>query len=85
MVYQFTPLIVLHTQMLCSLGDRSAFLSLQCEYNIAQNIYLADGVFLRLGQEPQIVPGGIIIPTLCLQSEFGSYPNIFFSAFRIYF
>ncbi|KAA0224420.1 hypothetical protein EDS67_23535 [candidate division KSB1 bacterium] len=85
MVYQLSPLIALNAQMLFNLGDRSAFLTSQAEYNIAQNIYLAAGAFFRFGQSPQIVSGGTIIPELRLQSEFGSYPNIFFTAFRVYF
>lgn len=85
MVCQLSPLITLNAQMLFNLGDRSAFLTSQAEYNIAQNIYLAAGAFLRLGQSAQIVLDGAIIPELRLQSEFGSYPNIFFTAFRIYF
>lgn len=84
-VYQLSPLITLNAQMLFNLGDRSAFLTSQAEYNIAQNIYLAAGAYFRFGRSPQTVQSGAIIPTLRLRSEFGSYPNIFFSAFRVYF
>ncbi|MEW5925290.1 MAG: hypothetical protein AB1746_15010 [Candidatus Zixiibacteriota bacterium] len=87
-IHQLTPLITLNGQMLANLGDPSFFLMPTIEYNIAENIYLSGGAYLGLG-------GGATIHTWFngysvrgwtdYDSEFGSYPDYYFTSFRIYF
>jgi hypothetical protein len=83
--HQLTPLITGTAQALFNLGDQSAFLAPQVEYNIAQNIYVAAGAFLGIGKRPEIAITNAATPALQFHSEFGGYPDIYFSAFRIYF
>ena len=77
--YQLTPLISVSGQMLFNLSDPSTWFAPQIAYNIAEDIHLSVGGFVSLGKRP--TKGD---PTQ-LQSEFGSYPNLFFSSFRVYF
>lgn len=83
--YQMTPLLTGTAQALFNLGDPSAFLAPQVEYNIAQNIYVAAGAFFGIGKRPEIAITNAATPALQFHSEFGGYPDIYFSAFRIYF
>ena len=81
LMYQITPLITFNGQMLFNLSDTSMFLSSQIEYNIAQDIYVSAGAFIGIGKSPEIGRGDARI----FHSEFGGYPDIYFSSFRIYF
>jgi hypothetical protein len=83
--YQLTPLITLTGEALCNLNDPSAFLSLQAEYNIAENVYLSAGAFIGIGDNPELVYIGPLPAYIALNSEFGSYSDILFSSFRFYF
>jgi hypothetical protein len=85
LTHQITPLIAFSGQALFNLGDRSAFLAHQVEYNIAQNIYISAGVFVGIGKRPEIVSTEAASSPLQFHSEFGGYPDIYFSSFRIYF
>lgn len=85
LVYQISPLLTLSTQALCNLNDASLFLSAQLELNLAQNVYLAAGAFISAGKQPEIKTSDAVFPTLRLHSEFGTYPDLYFSALRIYF
>ncbi len=93
LTYQLTPLITFSGQALFNLSDPSMFLSPQIEYNIAQDIYISAGAFIGIGKRPLRFPpqnGGDEVgeddaPTQQFRSEFGGYPNIYFSSFRIYF
>ncbi len=84
--YQLTPLIILSAQSLYNAKDHSAFIASQAEYNLAENIYVSVGVFISFGRRAEIVSGPPT-PLLPLQfhSEFGGYPDIYFSSFKIYF
>ena len=77
--YQLTPLISLSGQMLFNLSDPSTWLAPQIAYNIAEDIHLSVGGFVSIGKRPK---NG---DSPQFQSEFGSYPNLFFSSFRVYF
>ena len=77
--HQLTPLISLSGQILFNLSDPSAWVAPQIAYNVAEDIHLSVGGFLSLGKRPK---NG---DSTELQSEFGSYPNLFFSSFRVYF
>ena len=85
LTYQITQLVTFSGQTLFNLSHPSILLSLQIEYNIAQDIYVAAGAFIGLGKRPEIVKGDDDALTQRFRSEFGGYPNIYFSAFRIYF
>ena len=78
-LYQLTPLISLSGQILFNLSDPSTWVAPQISYNIAEDIYLSVGGLVSLGKRPK---NGNSIQ---LQSEFGTYPNLFFSSFRLYF
>ncbi len=77
---QITPLITLSSVMLSNISDPSVFPSLQIEYNFAQDIYLSAGGFIGIGKPPETED-----EETQFRSEFGGYPNLFFSSFRIYF
>ncbi|MCZ6680121.1 MAG: hypothetical protein O7E52_23060 [Candidatus Poribacteria bacterium] len=80
LTYQVTPLITLSGQILLNISDPSALLSPQIEYNIAPDIYLAAGGFIGIGKRPETEG-----EEGQFRSEFGGYPNLYFSSFRIYF
>ena len=77
--HQLTPLISLSGQILFNLSDPSTWVAPQIAYNVAEDIHLSVGGFLSLGKRPKNTD------STELQSEFGSYPNLFFSSFRVYF
>lgn len=79
--YQYTPLISLTGQALYNTGDRSVFLAPSLEYNISQNVYLGAGAFFGLGRRPEISTERIPL----LRSEFGAYPDMYYTSFRVYF
>ena len=83
-IYQLTPLIILNGQILVNLGDPSMFIMPGIEYNIAENIYLSGGAYVGLGKSVEYVYGGIM-PTQKYNSEFGNYPDFYFTSIRIYF
>jgi hypothetical protein len=76
LIWQINPLISLQLTALFNACDRSVYCTQAVEYNIAENIYLKIGLYLGLGEKPY---------GLLLHSEFGSYPDILFTSFCIYF
>ena len=76
---QITPLIGFGGQLLFNLSDVSAWIAPQFSYNIAEDIHLSIGGMISLGKRPEDDE------LTELRSEFGSYPNLFFSSFRVYF
>lgn len=74
--HQLTSLVTLSGTSLWNLTDGSLNLSTAIEYNIEENIYLRAGVFAGLGNA--FVNG---LP----DSEFGLYPDTYYTSFRIYF
>ena len=77
--HQLTPLISISGQLLFNLYDPSTFIAPQIAYNIAEDIHLSVGGFISVGKRRKNGEA----PEF--QSEFGSYPNLFFSSFRVYF
>ncbi|MYB94686.1 hypothetical protein F4054_19860 [Candidatus Poribacteria bacterium] len=77
--HQLTPLVSFSGQMLFNLSDPSTFVAPQIAYNIAEDIHLSVGGFVSIGKRPKNGESSEF------QSEFGSYPNLFFSSFRVYF
>jgi hypothetical protein len=83
--YQLSPLVPITGLLIVNFNDWSLVISPFLEYNIAENIYLAAGAYLSLGKNPEWVLGPLLPRPLLLRSEFGSYPDMLFTSFRIYF
>lgn len=77
--HQLTPLINLSGQMLLNLSDMSTWIAPQIAYNVAEDIHLSLGCFFSFGKPP------LNDDPNQYQSEFGLYPNLFFSSFNVYF
>ena len=77
--HQLTPLMSFSGQMLFNLSDPSTWVAPQLAYNIAEDIHLSVGGFVSIGKRPENGESSEF------RSEFGSYPNLFFSSFRVYF
>ncbi|MCY4567438.1 MAG: hypothetical protein OXD49_03935, partial [Candidatus Poribacteria bacterium] len=77
--HQLTPLISFSGQILFNLSDPSTWIAPQIAYNVAEDIHLSIGGFISVGKRPK---NG---DSAQFQSEFGSYPNLLFSSFRVYF
>lgn len=73
--FQPHPLIPVTAILIFNLDDSSVTFAPSAEYNIAENIYLAAGAYISSGKSPSPNP----------QSEFGLYPTMIYTAFRIYF
>ena len=74
---QVTPLVAGGIDLLCNLSDWSAYLAPSFEYNLSDNIYLTGGAYVGIGKRSESM--------FRVSSEFGWYPDIYFSSFRIYF
>ncbi|UCH93522.1 MAG: hypothetical protein JSV88_25065, partial [Candidatus Aminicenantes bacterium] len=83
MTYQVSALIPFTGLVFINLNDGSVTLSPMLEYNIAENIYLAGGAYLGIGKRPEIVD--LNSGTFRFHSEFGAYPAMFYTSFRVYF
>ena len=70
--------------MLANLSDPSLFLMPSIEYNIAENIYLSGGAYLGFGRPIELVFSENDVE-MRYNSEFGNYPDYYFTSFRIYF
>jgi hypothetical protein len=81
--YQFTPLITGTAEVLTNLSDGSFYLSPSVEYNLAENVYLGAGAYIGIGKGTELNPA--IGEPFAVGSEFGLYPDIFYTSFRIYF
>jgi hypothetical protein len=83
---QITPLVTISGEAIINLNDQSSFLIPQIEYNIAENIYLSGGAYLGFGKGIGVSSLDYLpYPRLYLKSEFGAYPQIYFTSFRVYF
>ncbi|MFH1893118.1 MAG: hypothetical protein ABIK83_10620 [Candidatus Zixiibacteriota bacterium] len=84
--YQLTPLVTLSGQALINATDPSVLVAPSIEYNISNNIYIAAGAFTGLGRGPKLrVSESHPDISVSIDSEFGSYPDIYYMSFRIYF
>lgn len=82
---QLTPLVTVTALALWNLSDRSFFFAPQVEYNVSQNMYVSAGAFVGTGKSPDLNSRENLLPVPQFRSEFGGYPDIYFSSFRIYF
>ncbi|MEJ2721569.1 MAG: hypothetical protein P8181_10600, partial [bacterium] len=84
--FQITGLITLLTQALVNLTDPSALLVGTLDYNISENIYLQFGAYIGAGGRPDLFIAPFVgTPLLVFNSEFGSYPDTYYTSFRVYF
>jgi len=83
--YQITPLITLTGEAMVNICGPSLFVLPRVDYNVSENIYVAAGVYLGVGGNPRFEYSRQTGPKIILESEFGSYPDMFFTSFRIYF
>lgn len=83
--YQLTPLITLTGEAMVNLCGPSVFLLPQVDYNLAENIYISGGAYLGIGGSPRYTSDSRTGPEIRLRSEFGAYPDMFFTSFRVYF
>ncbi len=83
--FQVSPLVPFTGLVIFNLNDGSAVLSPQLEYNIAENIYLACGAYAGFGKMPEMIVPSNGSSTRLLRSEFGAYPDMLFTSFRVYF
>lgn len=84
--WQITPLISGGGELLVNLGEPSALIAPNVEYNLAEDIYLSVGAFIGIGRRPGLeLSEPFTFENLRLRSEFGSYPNIYHTSFRVYF
>ncbi|MDH4158428.1 MAG: hypothetical protein OEW00_14250, partial [candidate division Zixibacteria bacterium] len=85
-IYQLTPLVSLTAQILVNLGDPSALAAPAIEYNIAEDIYLAAGAYVGFGKSPKVSDTSeVSLSKVAFTSEFGTYPDTYFTSFRVYF
>lgn len=85
--WQVTPLLPFTGLVIANLGDLSLVLAPSLDYSVSQNIDLAAGAYVGLGRRPEItgIPAATPLRPDLLHSEFGSYPDLLFLSFRIYF
>lgn len=81
LTYQLSPLVMVSGQSLFNVHDQSMYIAPQIEYNIRQDIYLASGTFIAIGKKSD--PNNNF--DFLFHSEFGSYYNIYYASFRVYF
>lgn len=79
--YTALPLMPIAFLLMVNMNDFSADLSISADYNIKENIYIEGGFFLGIGPGPDLQDGQ---PTR-YKSEFGAYPDAFYTAEKVYF
>ncbi|MCP4703943.1 MAG: hypothetical protein GY865_04980 [candidate division Zixibacteria bacterium] len=82
--YQITPLIMTTNNLIWNLNDLSILIAPTMEYNIAENIYLSAGAFIGVGKAMKMPPYPNPLD-IKYGSEFGAYPDSYFTSFRVYF
>ena len=84
--WQITPLLSGSGELLANLNDPSILIAPSVEYNVAENVYLSAGAFVGVGKKAHIeLDESLGLGDLRLKSEFGTYPNIYHTSFRVYF
>ncbi|MDQ1354171.1 MAG: hypothetical protein QG657_4480 [Acidobacteriota bacterium] len=83
--YQVTPLIPFSGLVIVNFTDGSLIFSPNLEYNIAENIYLSFGAYLGIGKGPWLVDISPNTKITRYYSEFGAYPAMVYTSFRVYF
>jgi hypothetical protein len=83
--YQLSALLSFTGLFILNCSDGSLMLSPLIEYNIAPNIYLSTGAYLGIGSNSELDPAPLETEQLLYKSEFGAYPALVFTSFKIYF
>ncbi|MCP5107162.1 MAG: hypothetical protein GY950_27495 [bacterium] len=83
--YEVTPLIPFTGLLIFNVGDGSLTFAPTIEYNIKEDIYISAGAYLGMGKGPELCDACNPAYRMRFRSEFGAYPNMFFTSFRIYF
>ena len=85
--WQITPLLPFTGLIIANLGDLSFVLAPSIDYNVSRNVDLAAGVYVGLGRRPETtgIPASPVVQPDSLHSEFGSYPDLVYVSFRVYF
>lgn len=84
--YEIFPILMGMFNVLVNLTDPSAVLNPLLEYSVADNAVATAGCTIPLGEAPAFVlsPGGLGVPDVRLNSEYGTYPFTFFIEVRFY-
>jgi len=84
--YEILPILTGMFNVLVNLTDPSAILNPVLEYSVADNAVATAGCTIPLGEAPTfIVPsGGVGVPNVRLNSQYGTYPFSFFLEVRFY-
>ncbi len=86
--YDFVPIIIGQLVWVYSISDRSSLIQPALFISIADEAELIMGATISTGDRPWLhteTSGMLQIETPRLESEFGSYPNIYFIKFKFYF
>lgn len=83
--WQVTPLAGFSAQTLWNLTDTSLLFAPRLEYSLAEDIFFDAGCFLGLGQGASTGIDERGNAALLPDSEFGLYPDLYYTSFRIYF
>ena len=83
LTYEITPLLIFNAQTLLNVGDLSAYLSPMLEFNFTEDIYIELGAFFSMGRRATGYETGQ--DSIKPNSEFGLYPDIYFTSIRLYF
>ncbi len=83
--YEITPLIPFTGMVIVNLADGSLTFSPSVEYNIKEDIYLALGAYIGIGKRPEITTTCNLGDCTVYHSEFGAYPSMVYTSFRVYF
>ena len=85
LTYEFHPLLTGQAVWIYSFSDASSLVSPTITYSLADEAEFLCGATLGDGDRPssqQVVPG-LNIPVI--ESEYGTYPDVFFMEFKFYF
>ncbi|MEJ2080751.1 MAG: hypothetical protein P8Y94_00920 [Acidobacteriota bacterium] len=77
-----TPLLTLNAETLVNLADGSFYSVPSLEYSLSENVYLSGGAYLGIGAGPKRPSGS---SSAQVESEFGSYPDLYYLSGRYYF
>ncbi|MFW6137975.1 MAG: hypothetical protein ACOC7U_02260 [Spirochaetota bacterium] len=85
--YNLMPIFPVHALAIVNLNDWSTIVSFSGEYNIAPDIYVVGGCYTGWGKKPELTTvSGETAPAVSrYRSEFGAYPDMFYTAFKVYF
>ncbi len=86
LTYKITPLFNFSANTLLNVADLSAYLSPLFELNFAEDVYIELGAFCSIGRKlKKRVNEAAEAEENVPASEFGFYPDIYFTSIRLYF